>query len=153
MSIIDLKERTDIISDFKLNAYYFQFNQLLSELRKKELSPETVNFINDQVATINATAFIGNDLRKLVKQAQTLILKHVEKVHKIAPKNYYRNLWMLLGFTAFGLPIGVSFGLSIGNIGLMGVGLPIGMAIGAAVGASMDKKALNEGRQLDIEIK
>jgi len=153
MSIIDLKERTDIISDFKLNAYYLQFNKLLSELRKKELSPATVNFINDHVAIVNASAFIGNDLIKLVKKEQTLILKQVEKAHKIAPKNYYRNLWMLLGFTAFGLPIGVSFGLSIGNIGLMGVGLPIGMAIGAAVGASMDKKALNEGRQLDIEIK
>ncbi|MNR38502.1 hypothetical protein D3C85_1566120 [compost metagenome] len=102
---------------------------------------------------MNISSFIGNDFKKLIKQEQTAILKHVEKAHKIAPKNYYRNLWMLLGFTAFGLPIGVSFGLSIGNIGLMGVGLPIGMAIGAAVGSSMDKKALSEGRQLDIEIK
>lgn len=59
---------------------------------------------------------------------------------------------MLFGFTAFGLPIGVAFGLSMGNIGLMGVGLPLGMAIGLAVGYLLDKKALNEGRQLNIEI-
>jgi hypothetical protein len=35
----------------------------------------------------------------------------------------------------------------------LGVGLPIGMAIGLAVGTGMDKKALAEGRQIDIEIK
>ena len=62
-------------------------------------------------------------------------------------------MWLAIGMSAFGLPIGVAFGLSIGNIGLMAIGLPIGMAIGAAVGTGMDKKALEAGRQLDIEIK
>jgi hypothetical protein len=38
-------------------------------------------------------------------------------------------------------------------MGLLAIGLPIGMGIGIAVGTSMDKKAMNEGRQLDIEIK
>ncbi|SOD11875.1 hypothetical protein [Pedobacter xixiisoli] len=153
MSIIDLKQRPDLTNDFKLSTYYAQFDTLLSELSKKNLPAETITFINERVERINASSFVGNDLRKLIKQEQTAILKQVEKAHKIAPKNHYRNLWMLLGFTAFGLPIGVTFGLSIGNIGLMAVGLPIGMAIGAAVGSSMDKKALAEGRQLDIEIK
>lgn len=60
---------------------------------------------------------------------------------------------MLFGFTAFGLPIGVAFGLSLGNIGLLGLGLPIGMAIGFAIGSLLDKKAFTEGRQLNIEIK
>jgi hypothetical protein len=62
-------------------------------------------------------------------------------------------MWMLFGMSGIGLPIGVAFGLSIGNIGLLGLGLPIGMAIGLAIGMSLDKKALNEGRQLNIEIK
>lgn len=153
MTITELIERPDIATDFKLNSLYLQFGKLLNELRKKQLLPDTINFINQRVERINISSSTGTDLRKLIKQEQTLLLKQVEKAHKIAPKNYYRNLWMLLGFTAFGLPIGVSFGLSIGNIGLMAVGLPIGMAIGAAVGSSMDKKALNEGRQLAIEIK
>ena len=92
-------------------------------------------------------------MTKIVKQKQSLIIKQVEKEHKIEPKNYYRTIWMILGMSGIGIPIGVAFGLSIGNIGLLGIGLPIGMAIGLAIGASMDKKALNEGRQLDIEIK
>lgn len=31
--------------------------------------------------------------------------------------------------------------------------IPIGLAIGMAVGTGMDKKALEEGRQIDLEIK
>ena len=71
----------------------------------------------------------------------------------MVPKNYYRNMWLALGMSVFGLPIGVAFGASIGNMGLLGVGLPIGMAIGTLVGSQMDKKALKESRQLNIEIK
>lgn len=55
--------------------------------------------------------------------------------------------------SAFGLPVGVAIGLSIGNIGLLAIGLPIGMVIGIAVGTVMDKKAFDTGKQLEIEIK
>ena len=54
---------------------------------------------------------------------------------------------------AFGIPLGVAFGTSAGNMGLLGVGLPIGMVIGMAVGSDMDKKAFKDGKQLDLEIK
>jgi hypothetical protein len=77
----------------------------------------------------------------------------LEKELKVVPKNYYRTLWMALGMSAFGLPIGTAIGLFLGNIGLLAVGLPIGMGIGAVVGTNMDKKALAEGRTMDIEIK
>jgi len=153
MNIIELKERQDFSNDIKLSSIYSQFGELLYDLKKKELSINSIESINVSVEKINSSLLTGNELRKLVKQEQTAILKQVEKEHKIVPKNYYRNLWMLLGFTCFGLPIGVTFGLSIGNIGLMGVGLPIGMAIGSIVGSGLDKKALNEGRQLNLEIK
>lgn len=153
MTITALKNRPDIVNDIKLNHLYLQFGQLLNELDKKQLSQDNTNFVNQRVERINISLFIGNDLKKLIKQEQTSLLKQIEKTQKIVPINYYRNLWMLFGFTAFGLPIGMAFGLSIGNIGLMGVGLPIGMAIGALVGSNMDKKAMNEGRQLNIELK
>ncbi len=153
MTIIELKDRTDLASDIKLSSLYAQFGVLLSELRKKQLNEELIKSINAFIETINASTVTGNKFKKLVKQAQTAIVKQVEKEHKIVPKNHYRTLWMLLGFTAFGLPIGMAFGLSVGNIGLMAIGLPIGMAIGAAVGSSMDKKAEQEGRQLNVEIR
>ena len=68
-------------------------------------------------------------------------------------KNHYRNTWLALGMAAFGIPLGVAFGTSSGNMGLIGIGLPIGMVIGMAVGSGMDKKAVESGRQLDLEIK
>lgn len=153
MQLTELKDNPNISTDLKLSAIQNQFKSLISELEKKDLNSTVVFNINSSIEAINASSLTGKELMKLFKQQQTLIVKQVEKEHKIAPKNHYRNLWMILGFTAFGLPIGVLFGLSIGNIGLMGVGLPIGMAIGALVGAGLDKKALAEGRQLAVELK
>jgi hypothetical protein len=51
------------------------------------------------------------------------------------------------------LPLGAAIGLSVENIGLLGIGLPIGMGIGFVFGSSLDQKALKEGRQLDFEVK
>ncbi len=51
------------------------------------------------------------------------------------------------------MPIGVAIGLSVGNIRLLGIGLPIDMVMGFAVGSNLDQKALKEGRQLDFEVK
>jgi hypothetical protein len=118
-----------------------------------ELSQDIYKLINESIDILNSSRLSGAQLTKLIKQKQTAILKQVEKELKIVPKNYYRTLWMVIGMSAFGLPIGVAFGLSIGNLGLLALGLPIGMGIGIAVGMSMDKKAMNEGRQLNIEIK
>jgi len=153
MSIIELKERPTIADDIKLSDRYNQFRELLSELKKKELSQQCITVINESIEEINSSSFAGLALKKLIKERQSAILKLIEKEHKITPKNYYRNLWGLFGMSGFGLPIGVAFGLSIDNMGMLGIGLPIGLAIGFAIGLSMDKKALNEGRQLDLEIK
>ena len=55
--------------------------------------------------------------------------------------------------SALGLPLGLIYGLSMGNLGLIGIGLSIGMATGIVLGTKMDKKAQKEGRQLDVEVK
>ena len=59
---------------------------------------------------------------------------------------------MVLGMSSFGLPLGVAFGASLSNMGLLGVGLPIGMVIGIAVGLKKDNQAAKEGRQLKYSI-
>ena len=153
MSYLELKDVQNISNNIKLSRIYLQFTELLNELKKKELSENIITIINDSIKHINSSTLKETQLRKLIKQNQTSILKQTEKELKIVPRNYYRNLWMLFGFTAFGLPIGIIFGAIIGNIGLLAIGLPIGMAIGAAFGLGMDKKAYREGRQLNLEIK
>lgn len=78
------------------------------------------------------------------------LLKLLEKELKLVPKDHYRTRWMVVGMSAFGLPFGVVFGTSLGNMAYLGLGLPIGMGIGIAIGASMDEKAKKEGRQLTL---
>ena len=153
MSYLELKDVQNISNNIKLSRIYLQFTELLNELKKKELSENIVTIINNSVKYINSSTLTETQLGKLINQNQTLILKQTEKELKIVPRNYYRNLWMLFGFTAFGLPIGIIFGAIIGNITLLAIELPIGMAIGAAFGLGMDKKAYREGRQLNLEIK
>ncbi|KHJ38098.1 hypothetical protein PBAC_16380 [Pedobacter glucosidilyticus] len=153
MNIKELNQRQDISTDDKLKKLYTQFGELLKELRNRELPENIEKLINDAIDEINASTLTGSQLFKLIRQKQTSILKQIEKELKIVPINYYRNLWMIFGFTSFGLPIGVAIGLSLGNIGYLGIGLPFGFVIGYAIGSSMDKKALAEGRQLNIEIK
>lgn len=153
MNIIELKERQDLSDDTKTNRIYIHLGEFLNQLRKKNLPQNIITSVNQHIEELNAASFTANDFRKLVKQKQTKIIKLLVKELKIVPKNYYRNIWLAVGMSVFGLPIGVAFGASIGNMGLLGIGLPIGMAIGTLVGSRMDKKAFQEGRQLNIEIK
>jgi hypothetical protein len=153
MSITALRQRPDIQSNSKLDKMYVQFNQLLGELSRKSIPDEVVSVINTEVDAINASTPAGNELQKILKKKQTEIVTLVEKKLKIVPKNYYRMLWLPVGMAAFGLPLGVGFGIALSSMAFLGLGLPIGMAIGMAVGSGMDKKAAAEGRQLDVEIK
>ena len=152
MTIIELKDRLEFDADSKMYKLYIQFTQLINELRKKDLPDVIVEAINEDIKDLNSLT-TAEQVKVAVKQKQTKIMKLLEKQLKIVPINYYRNIWLAVGMSAFGLPIGVTFGLSLHNMGLLGIGLPIGMAIGLGVGSGMDKKALQEGRQLNVEIK
>ncbi len=153
MQIKELNKRPDLDPESKLHAAYLQFGGLLDELKKKALTEEVTRAVNDGIDQINALSTSGGELKKQIEKTQSTLLKQIEKELKIVPQNYYRNTWMALGMAAFGVPLGVAFGVSLGNMAFLAIGLPIGMAIGLAIGAGMDKKAFDEGRQLDLEIK
>ncbi|WP_421939256.1 hypothetical protein [Pedobacter sp.] len=152
MHFIPLKDRQYTSEDMKLKKVYDQFGALLMELEKKALPADICSKINERIQIINNSTLSGTPLIKLINQVQKETLKQLEQQLKIVPERYYQGMWMLLGMSGIGLPIGVAFGLSIGNIGLLGTGLPIGMLIGLMIGIAMDKKALQEGRQLAIRI-
>ena len=153
MKINELNQKPDIEKNIKLKETYVQFEKLLLELRKRDLADGLVIYINKDIEEINSTSASGDELRKLIKKIQTRIIKLIEKEVKLVPKNYYRNVWLVLGMVVFGIPISVTFGSNLGNVAFSGIGLPIGLVIGFAIGSGMDKKAFDEGRQLDIEIK
>lgn len=154
MTIIKLRGVKNLAADHRLNQLYNQFDLLLTELRKKQLPDAIVATINKEVEEINTSdSLTTNDLRKVIKKKQTAILKILEKELKLVPKNYYRTLWLALGMSAFGIPLGVAAGTLLGNPGLFALGLPVGVAIGITVGTAMDKTAVKENRQLNVEIK
>jgi ABC-type phosphate/phosphonate transport system permease subunit len=148
-----LIERQNISENLKASNSYQQLGKLLNALEVKALPTETIDLINQEIEQLNSITDIDKYFVKATKEKENRVIKLVEKKHKIVPKNYYKKLWMILGMSAFGVPIGIAFGLSIGNLAMLGIGLPIGMAIGVGVGSNMDKKAFNEGRQLDFEVK
>lgn len=153
MKIIELNQKKDIAKNARFKKTYVQFEKLLFELRKRDLPDGLVMSINKDIEELNSTSITGDDMRKIIKKKQNTIIELLKKEVMLVPKNYYRNLWLALGIAAFGIPIGVAFGASLGNMAFLGIGLPIGLAIGIAVGSGMDKKAFEEGRQLDLEIK
>lgn len=148
-----LIDRPGIEMNIKLHGAYQQFHAFLEELDKKVLTDTVARKITTEVEELNRMQDIDPSLKKSLRQRLNKIIKLLEKEQKIVPRNYYRNLWLALGMSVFGLPLGVVFGNVIGNLAMLSIGLPIGMGIGAIVGTGMDKKALAEGRQLDIEIK
>lgn len=152
MEINALKKRDGIDSDKKLTDLHVQFEKLLSELRKRELPDEVVKSINTNIDLMDPTLGSEKEYIKQLRKTQADILSLIEKKLKLVPKNHFRNIWMALGIAAFGVPLGVAFGAVLGNMAFIGIGLPIGIPIGLAIGTALDKKAADEGRQLDVEI-
>jgi len=153
MIIKKLIERQHILDNAKVLSRYHQLGELLKALEKKELPNEIVVFINEHIELLNSISDSEKNFAKTIKEKENKIIEHIEKQINLIPKNHYRKRWLALGIGAIGLPIGVAIGSALGNMGLLGTGLPIGGGIGIVVGSSMDKKAFNEGRQLDFEVK
>ncbi len=152
MEINKLKKRDGIDSNKKLTDLYVQFGKLLSELRKRDLPDKVVQSINTNIDLINPALETEEQWRKQLRKTQSDILRLIEKELKLVPKNHSRNIWLALGIPAFGVPLGVAFGASLGNMAFMGIGMAMGIPVGLAIGTGLDKKAADEGRQLDVEV-
>jgi hypothetical protein len=153
MQIDELKPVQELEDRIKLKEVYLQFEKLLTDLRTRELSGGVLNAINKEIQFLNAMEFSSDKQWKVIKKVQFRIIKLLEKELKIVPKNYYVNQWVGIGMTGFGIPLGVAFGISLKNMAYLGLGIPIGIGIGSAIGSALDKKALKEGRQLDLVMK
>lgn len=152
MEIIKLNKRQNFADDKKLNRTYIGFETLINELKPKKLPDNIVSSINQHIEEINTTSFADKKLRRLIEKKQGKIRTLVEKELKIVPKGYYLSIGIAVG-VAIGMMIGTAIGLSLDNIALMATGIPLGVGVGLAIGARMDKKAFEEGRQLNLEIK
>lgn len=152
MEIESLRNRPEITTDEKLSKKYGSFRNLLTEVSAREIPANLIDQINERIKAVNAFNGPVKKLKRVMYKEKQGILKLLEKELKLVPKGYYRNMWMALGMSAFGIPFGTAFGAAMDNMGLLGIGIPLGMGIGIAIGASMDQKAAQEGRQLNCEV-
>ncbi len=149
MEIKVLKDFTDFIDDKK----YFRivnFNKLIEELRKRELENNIIERINLEIEKANRETERDRIFKQVFLSSNNMIRLLANEL-KIVPKKYYQRQGLTIGI-ALGLPLGYLFAMSLKNLGLMGVGLPIGIGIGIAIGSGKDKKAFEEGRQLDVDM-
>ena len=134
------------------NKNYRRMQALLKEVNQKKIPESSEDFVNKAIEELNQTEHSEKKWSQELKMKHHAVLKHLDKNCQLVARNHYRNLWMALGMAAFGIPMGVGFGMALENMAYLGLGLPVGLAVGIAVGSHLDQKAEKEGRQLDIEI-
>ena len=151
MKFIELRKRLSFYQNESLSQGYENIESLLDELTRKEIPQSLVLSINEHILLINS--FPGTDAKlvKELRKSRNEILSMLQKELQVVPRNYYQRMWMVIGVTAFGLPMGVVFGVILDNLACMALALPMGLLFGIMVGSNMDKKALLSGKQLDID--
>ena len=152
MEIKTLERRKDMEENKKLLRKYKTLQQTIEEIKQHDIPEHIADSINREINQIESFTGGHEDLAKRILKTQSKILKQVEKELQLVPKNHYRNQWLALGMAAFGIPVGVAFGISFDSMAFLGMGLPIGMIIGMAIGSVMDKKTVEKGKQLNIEL-
>lgn len=150
MELIQLDVNVPLHARDKVHDKITKFQNLLGELGERQLTEEVVMGINEHIQAVNEVTVSAKVFSRELSKRQAKILTILQKKLKLVPKHYYRNLWMVLGMSAFGIPIGTVMGAVRGNMGLIGIGLPIGMCIGIAVGSFMDANAKKEDKQLEF---
>lgn len=151
MTLLPLEKSGQIERNEKLSKAHKNLQSLLKALQDRGVAAEVAAHFNKEIEQLNNLQIPDKKLLKKMRGTKNSILKFVEKKYKLVPQHYYRSLWMALGMTVFGIPMGIAFSTALGNFAFLAIGLPIGMPIGMAVGSAMDNKAREEGRQLDVE--
>lgn len=149
MPLTTLISRPSFEENPKLAKAAHNLSSLISAIEKKTIPVVQVRKINEITSRVNFFRGSDSELLKQIKSAQVAIIKLLDQELKITPKNHHQLQWLVLGMATFGIPLGIAFGIALGNLAFMGIGLPIGMGLGIAVGTTKDKKAKEEGLQLD----
>ena len=134
----------------RLNTAYQQMVKLIAALEKREVPDNVQDEILVKVANLNAFTGTEKEYARELEKAYNYVLRVLLEKLNWVPKDYYRNQWMALGLSVFGLPLGVALGAALDNMAFMAAFLPVGMVIGMAVGSGLDKKAAEEGRVLEL---
>ena len=153
MHLLKLRPLPDSELSEKDREQYALLETLLLELEQRQLPEVVLEDINREIEKINSCLPSEKNRNTILYKSRSSIIHLLEKKLELVPKNHYRNRWLALGIAAFGIPLGTIFSMSLDNYAFIGLGLPFGVALGISIGTSLDKKALENGKQLEFENK
>ena len=153
MHLLKLRPLPDSELSEKDREQYALLETLLFELEQRQLPEVVLEDINREIEKINSCLPSEKNRNTILYKSRSSIIHLLEKKLELVPKNHYRNRWLALGIAAFGIPLGTIFSMSLDNYAFIGLGLPFGVALGISIGTSLDKKALENGKQLEFENK
>ncbi|HEY3385922.1 MAG TPA: hypothetical protein VGK46_05390 [Saprospiraceae bacterium] len=153
MEILKLNARPGMFLDIKLKHEFDAFEKMILELEKRQLPSSILILINQDIKDLNDFAGPSKAFAVEISKKRNGILQILSRDLKLVPRNHYRNVWLAMGMMIFGVPFGMMLGTVLGNLALFPIGLPMGLILGIMVGTSLDKKAFENGRQLDIVLK
>ena len=126
-------------------------DQLIFDLKNREITTELINLINGKIDFINDFSGSEKDYIKQLKKATASILQLLGEELELVAKHHYQNQW-----TAYGMLAGVIFSTIFTQLGYsetwssIGMGIPMGLLFGMLAGKNRDEKALKEGKQLNV---
>lgn len=150
MDFFEIKADKSIKINEKTQKKIDNFKELISEIKKKKITKDLYDMINEEILLINSIKKDKVFPRQISKSKHKILLQ-LQRQLKIIKKDYHKNMWFSLGMSAFGLPIGLAFSLILDNFAFQAIGLPIGMMIGLMVGSSLDKKAEADNLVLNMK--
>ena len=150
MKIINFSPPSEIPAEKQ--EFVKQFQALIDHLDSRDLPAEVVETINGKIEGLNSFSGSSAALLKKSKIIRKQILDLLQKRLGLVPENYHTTLWMALGMSAFGLPLGIVVSTLSGSAAFIGIGLMFGVAGGLAIGTSLDKKARAENKVLNVKL-
>ena len=151
MKLKELHQLTNAGTSKKLSSKYQSFQNLIGELRERELDSEIINTINSEIETINSFSESNKTLLRQLRKSKATILELLEKKLQLVAKYHYQNKW-----TALGMLAGIVFSTIFNQLGYsdtwnsIGMGISMGLIFGMLAGKNRDEKAFKEGNQLNF---
>lgn len=129
--------------------YLTFIKQIIDGLVLKNIAPEENNkivLLFDTLQTVkdNTPKKMSNAIYKCYSE----LIKICYSDYTLVTKGYYRSLWLALGMSVIGVPLGALVYMLSKEIIYLSVFIPMGMLFGMAIGSSLDKKAEKEERVL-----
>ena len=129
-----------------------QFEQLIQEIQRMELPPEVIVELNTELEKLELQLVFQKKFYEQIKTSKAVLLNILFKEVGVVPINHYRDLWIALGLSGIGLPLGIFLSFFMDNSSAIALGIALGCSMGIVIGSNLDNQAEAEGRQMAIRL-